>query len=114
MTVSQYLLNPELDGVLDALGDRSRRLILRRLSEGPLPVVDIARDLPISRPGVSQHLRVLKRAGLVVDRPVGNRRIYAVDPEGLVELRRFLERFWQEAITNFASFAEDAETDGRE
>ena len=112
MTVSQDLLSPELDGVLDALGDRNRRLILRRLADGPLPVVDIARGLSISRPGVSQHLRVLKRAGLVVDRPVGNLRIYAVDPDGLVELRRFLERFWQEALTRFAAFAEDSEGDG--
>src|SRR5690242_12070860 len=71
------------DAVLDALGDRTRRAVLDRLREGPLPVVEIARDLPVSRPAVSQHLKVLKDAGLVVDRQQGNRRIYALAPDGL-------------------------------
>ena len=72
-----------LDLVMDALGDRTRRAILERLREGPQPVVEIARGLPVGRPAVSQHLRVLKRAGLVSDRAVGTRRVYEVSPEGL-------------------------------
>jgi DNA-binding transcriptional ArsR family regulator len=99
------LLNPEVEAKFDALGDHTRRLILRRLGDGPLPVVDIARGLPVARPAVSQHLKVLKSAGLVVDRPFGNRRIYAVDPTGLVELRRFLETFWADVLGRFTAFA---------
>ena len=95
-----------IDTVLDALGDRTRRTILRRLGEGPQAVVDLARGLPVSRPAVSQHLKVLKEAGLVVDRPAGNRRMYAVDPGGLLELRRFLEDLWADALSRFALFAE--------
>lgn len=104
--MSYDLLDPEVEAKLDALGDHTRRVILRRLWEGPLPVVDIARGMPVARPAVSQHLKVLKSARLVVDRPVGNRRIYALDPEGLADLRRFLERFWSDTLGRFAAFAE--------
>jgi DNA-binding transcriptional ArsR family regulator len=97
-----------VDEILDALGDRTRRLIFRQLGDGPLPVVELARGLPVSRPAVSQHLRVLKDAGLVIDRTMGTRRIYAVNPEGLAELRRYLERFWADALMRFAAFAERA------
>jgi len=83
------------DAVLDAIGDRTRRAVLDRLRDGPLPVVEIARNLPVSRPAVSQHLKVLKDAGLVVDRQAGNRRIYALDPGGLAVLRTYAEAFWQ-------------------
>jgi len=78
-------------------------------------VVDIARDLPVSRPAVSQHLKVLKDAGLVVDRADGNRRLYAVDPDGLARLRTFLDSFWADALGRFAALAEnrsDGEADG--
>jgi DNA-binding transcriptional ArsR family regulator len=110
-SVTQVLLEQEgVDTILDALGDRTRRLILRRLGEGPQPVVEIARGLPVSRPAVSQHLKVLKSAGLVVDRPTGNRRIYAIDPAGFLELRRFLETFWADALSSFAAFAEADES----
>jgi DNA-binding transcriptional ArsR family regulator len=85
------------DAVLDALGDRTRRAVLERLRDGPLPVVEIARDLPVSRPAVSQHLKVLKDAGLVVDRHVGTRRIYSLDPSGLTLLRTYVEAFWLSA-----------------
>ena len=105
-TVSQELLDPRVEAILDALGDRTRRRILWRLGEGPLPVVDLAHGLPVSRPAVSQHLKVLKAAGLVMDRPVGNRHVYSVDPDGLAELRRYLERFWTDALIRFAAFAE--------
>jgi len=101
------LLEPAVDATLDALGDRTRRMILMRLRDGPLAVVDIARGLQVSRPAVSQHLKVLKDAGLVVDRPRGNRRLYAVDPGGLAELRRFLESFWTDALGRFADFADN-------
>ena len=100
------LLDPEVETKLDALGDHTRRVILRRLWDGPLPVVDIAQGMPVARPAVSQHLKVLKSAGLVVDSPVGNRRIYALDPEGLAELRQFLETFWSDTLARFAAFAE--------
>jgi len=85
--------HPAYEIVLDALGDRTRRAVLERLRDGPKPVVEIARGLPVSRPAVSQHLRVLKGAGLVTDRAVGNRRVYAVDATGLAALRAFLELF---------------------
>lgn len=105
-TVTHDLLDPEVESKLDALGDHNRRVILRRLRDGPLPVVDIARGMPVARPAVSQHLKVLKSAGLVVDRPVGNRRIYALDPDGLADLRQFLETFWSDTLARFAAFAE--------
>jgi DNA-binding transcriptional ArsR family regulator len=104
--VSYDLLDPEVEAKFDALGDHTRRLILRRLGDGPLPVVDIARGMPVARPAVSQHLKVLKSAGLVLDRPAGNRRIYALDPDGLAGLRRFLETFWSDALSRFTAFAE--------
>jgi len=72
---------------MDALGDPTRRAIVERLLRGPMPVGELARDFPISRPAISQHLRILKRANLVVDQPVGNRRLYTIDPAG-VERRR--------------------------
>lgn len=106
-TVSQVLLfTEEEEAVLDALGDRTRRLILQRLRDGPKPVVEIAHGLPVSRPAVSQHLRVLKDAGLVIDRAQGTRRIYAIDPEALKKLRGFLESFWEEALLRFRDIAE--------
>jgi DNA-binding transcriptional ArsR family regulator len=104
--VTLDLLDPHLEAIFDALGDRTRRRIMKRLEVGPLPVVDIAKGMPVARPAISQHLKILKEAGLVVDRPVGNRRLYALDPEGLAELRRFVETFWTDALTRFAKHAE--------
>ncbi|HSR22489.1 MAG TPA: metalloregulator ArsR/SmtB family transcription factor, partial [Candidatus Eisenbacteria bacterium] len=92
---------PQYDMVLDALGDRTRRAVLERLRDGPLPVVEIARDLPVSRPAVSQHLKVLKDAGLVVDRQEGTRRVYSVDPRGVEAMRHYLDRFWDRALAAF-------------
>lgn len=89
-----------------ALGDPSRRQIFERIAERPRSVTEIARDLPISRPAVSQHLRVLKQACLVQARPEGTRRIYEVDPEGLAALRAELDRFWGKALENFKQIAE--------
>ena len=96
-----------------ALGDPTRRAILHRLREGPKPVVEIARGLPVTRPAVSQHLRVLKEAGLVIDRAEGTRRLYAVDPNGLFALRAFLELFWADALTGFVAAADRTPTRGR-
>ena len=84
-----------------ALGDPTRRAIFERLAEHPRAVGELASALPVSRPAVSQHLKVLKDARLVVDRPAGNRRIYEVDPTGLGPLRADLERFWGRALANY-------------
>jgi DNA-binding transcriptional ArsR family regulator len=113
LTVSQHLPSPAASElVLDALGDRTRRVILERLRTGPMPVVEIARGLPVSRPAVSQQLKVLKQASLVMDQPDGNRRLYAVNPYGLIALRAYLESMWQDSLARFAAAAE-AEADGR-
>jgi DNA-binding transcriptional ArsR family regulator len=89
-----------------ALADPTRREIFERLAGRPQAVVELAAQLPVSRPAVSQHLRVLKGAGLVTVRPAGNRRIYQVDPEGLAPLRADLERFWGQALANFKQIVE--------
>ena len=92
-----------------ALGDRTRRTIFERLTKRPSAVGDLAKGLPVSRPAVSQHLKVLKDAGLVADQPVGNRRIYAINPEGLAELRAELDRFWTSAMTAYKLAVEQPE-----
>jgi DNA-binding transcriptional ArsR family regulator len=84
-----------------ALGDPTRKAIFELLVDRPRPVGELARELPVSRPAVSQHLRVLKAAGLVVDQAVGTRRIYHVDPDGLAGLRADLERFWGKALAAY-------------
>jgi DNA-binding transcriptional ArsR family regulator len=87
---------------LDALGDKTRRAIVARLvRQGPLAVGELAQEFPMSRPAISQHLRVLKRANLVTDRTEGARRLYAVNPEALASLRTYFERFWTEALVAF-------------
>ena len=89
-----------------ALGDPTRRAIFERLAAQPRAVGELAADLPVSRPAVSQHLKVLKAAGLVVDRPAGNRRIYQVDPDGVAALRAQLDRFWTDALAAYKAVAE--------
>jgi DNA-binding transcriptional ArsR family regulator len=96
-----------------ALGDPTRLAILERLADRPRAVVDLARELPVSRPAVSQHLRVLKDAGLVVDQAVGNRRIYRVDPDGLAAVRDQLDRFWGRALASFKTTVEDTQEEKR-
>ena len=93
--------------VLDALGDPTRRAVLEVLRGGAQPVGEIARHLPVSRPAVSQHLRVLKEAGLVRDRQDGTRRLYAIDGKGLEALRTYLERYWDTALAAFETAAKD-------
>ena len=89
-----------------ALGDPTRRAVFESLAERPRAVGELARELPVSRPAVSQHLRILKDAGLVVDRPAGNRRIYHADPEGVAALRSQLDRFWGQALATFKEVVE--------
>ena len=84
-----------------ALADPTRRAIFERLADRPSAVGELAADLPVSRPAVSQHLKVLKEAGLVIDEPDGTRRIYQLDPEGVDALRAYLDQFWNQALTAF-------------
>jgi DNA-binding transcriptional ArsR family regulator len=84
-----------------ALADPTRRAIFERLRRGPQPVAALARGLPVSRPAVSQHLKVLKDAGLVADRAEGTRRIYGVDPAGLGAIRAWLDQFWEASLGSF-------------
>ncbi|BCI79840.1 ArsR/SmtB family transcription factor [Mycobacterium sp. SMC-18] len=90
-----------------ALADRTRRTIFKRLAAGPLAVGELAEGLPVSRPAVSQHLKVLRCAGLVTDRQVGTRRIYQVDPRGVAALRAELDVFWDKTLTAFKQLADD-------
>ena len=90
---------------LEALADPTRRAILERLLGGPLPVKEIARDLPVTRPAVSQHLGVLKRAGLVSEQRRGTFRFYRLEPGGLGALRAYLDNFWSTALAQFAEAA---------
>src|SRR5215472_8691247 len=92
--------------VLDALGDPTRRLVFKRLRGGARPVGEIAAGLDVSRPAVSQHLKVLKAAHLVTDRAEGARRLYAVDQRGIRALRSWLDGFWDEALIAFKEAAE--------
>ena len=94
--------------VFAALHDTTRRAVLERLRDGPKPVGEIARGLPVTRPAVSQHLKVLKEAGLVDDRSEGTRRIYQIDPKGLGAMRAWLDQLWTAAIDAFAAEAERA------
>jgi len=91
---------------LAALADPTRRTIFEHLAERPRAVGELARELPVSRPAVSQHLKVLKGAGLVTDRPAGTRRIYQVDPDGLAEVRAYFERFWIQALAAYKTTVE--------
>jgi DNA-binding transcriptional ArsR family regulator len=94
-----------------ALADPTRRTVFERLRGGPRPVVEIARGLPVSRPAVSQHLRVLKEAGLVHERREGTRNFYSVDGDALAELSEYFENFWEEALAAFKEAAEKGATD---
>jgi DNA-binding transcriptional ArsR family regulator len=92
---------------LGALGDATRRRIFELLAEGPVPVGRVAAQVPVSRPAVSQHLKVLKEAGLVTDRQHGTQRLYQVDPTGVAALRSYLDQFWDNALRSFKAAAEE-------
>jgi DNA-binding transcriptional ArsR family regulator len=101
--------------VLDALGDKTRRSILEKLAGGPMAVGVLADQLPISRPAVSQHLRVLRDADLVVESVAGTRRLYRINQAGLMAVRDYLDRFWGTTLDNFALLASaEADTTGEE
>jgi DNA-binding transcriptional ArsR family regulator len=101
--VQTYQVEP-----LTALGEPTRRIIFERLAERPQAVGELARDLPISRPAVSQHLRVLKDARLVRDEALGTRRLYRVDPDGLAAVRRYLDEFWIKALAAYKEAVEQS------
>ena len=94
---------------MNALGDSTRRAIFEQLADGPKPVGELAKTLPVSRPAVSQHLRVLKEAGLVSERPEGTRRVYRLDPKGVGAVRAYFEGFWDKALAGFQAEAEARE-----
>jgi DNA-binding transcriptional ArsR family regulator len=99
------------DGSIGLLGEPNRRAIFEFLARRPSSVGEIAEQLPISRPAVSQHLKVLKDGGLVVSRPEGNRRVYSLNPHGVSALRGWLDGVWNDALASFHKFAEQAVAD---
>ena len=99
---------------LGTLGDPTRRAIFEHLADRPAAVVELAARLPVSRPAVSQHLKVLKDAGLVRDTAEGNRRIYSLDPDGVAALRDYLDRFWRTALQSFKARVETSTGDTHE
>jgi len=103
-------VNTYQDSQLDALGDATRRAILARLIAGPLAVGELAEEFPVSRPAISQHLRILKDANLVVDRAQGNRRLYQLNPAGFETLREYFEQFWGQALDAFRRKVEEQPT----
>lgn len=102
-----------LQSGLDALGDATRMAIFQKLSAGPLAVNELAGMMPVSRPAVSQHLRVLKDAGLVVDSRAGTRRLYTLNPEGVARLRGHFDRMWTQAMSAFQTAAEAKPAGGK-
>jgi DNA-binding transcriptional ArsR family regulator len=104
-------VQPTTDG-FTALGDATRREIFELVAARPQSVGELASGLPVSRPAVSQHLKVLKDAGLVCDQPAGNRRIYRLDPAGVEALRAYLDRFWSDALTAFKATVEQSTNAG--
>jgi DNA-binding transcriptional ArsR family regulator len=96
---------------MEALGDATRREIMEKLRGGPRPVGEIAAGLPVSRPAVSQHLRVLKEAGLVTERKDGTRRIYGIEPKAIADLRAYFDSFWEQALAGFKEQAEKGRKD---
>jgi DNA-binding transcriptional ArsR family regulator len=106
MVSSSLPLVATYHAALSALADPTRRTIFELLGEGPRAVVDLAEGLPVSRPAVSQHLRVLKEAALVTDQRVGARRLYQLNPEGLGALRAYLDGFWDQSLRAFKAAAE--------
>jgi len=102
-----------LQAGLDALGDATRMAIFQKLSGGPIAVNELARMLPVSRPAVSQHLRVLKDAGLVMDTKDGTRRLYQLDPEGVARLRAHFDQMWTQAMSAFQAAAEKPTSGGK-
>ncbi len=99
-------MNAYLSAGIDALGDATRMAIFQKLAKGPLPVHEIAAVVPVSRPAVSQHLKVLKNAGLVTDRKAGTSRVYQISPEGVERLRVHFDQLWEKAMGAFQASVE--------
>jgi DNA-binding transcriptional ArsR family regulator len=106
-------VNPNQSAKLDALGDATRRAILERLLDGPLPVGKLAEGFPVSRPAISQHLRILKQANLVMDESAGTRRLYHLNPEGFDSLREYFDKFWGQILNAFKNKVEDLSSEER-
>ena len=104
-------MRTNIDGAIGLLGDPNRRAIFELLAGRPSAVGEIADQLPISRPAVSQHLKILKDGGLVVSRPDGNRRVYSLNPDGVAALRAWLDGLWEHALASFHKFAEQTVAD---
>jgi DNA-binding transcriptional ArsR family regulator len=104
--------NHHRDIAWGALGDPTRRSIVEVLAERPCAVGELARQLPVSRPAVSQHLKVLKEAGLVTDRVAGTRRIYRLNPEGVAALRDQLDTYWNRALAGYRDVVEQSQEEG--
>lgn len=100
-------MNTYQEAQLDALGDPTRRAIVQRLLRGPVSVGKLAEEFPVSRPAISQHLRVLKQASLVTDQVSGTRRVYQLNPEGFETLRSYFDQFWSIALTAFQQKVEE-------
>ena len=100
-------MNTYQEAQLDALGDPTRRAILERLRDGAMPVGKLAEDFPVSRPAISQHLKVLKDAGLVADEVSGTRRLYGLNPDGFDSLRDYFDQFWNQALRAFQRKVEE-------
>ena len=100
-------MNTYQESQLHALGDATRQAILERLLEGPLPVGKLAESFPVSRPAISQHLRVLERAKLVTHRRAGTQRVYQLNPEGFDSLREYFDHFWTQALAGFKKKVEE-------
>jgi len=97
--------------LIDAIAEPTRRAIVERLVDGPAAVSDLAREMPITRSAVSQHLQILKSVGLVSDRAVGTRRVYTVDPDALAVIRAYFDAFWTRSLTAFRDAAEQPQED---
>lgn len=106
MRANLPLVDTYLQAGLDALGDSTRMAIFQKLSGGPIAVNELAKTLPVSRPAVSQHLRVLKDAGLVTDSKAGTRRLYQLNPEGVARLRAHFDKVWEQAMNSFQAVVE--------
>ena len=109
VSISLRLVNTNRDTQLDALGDPTRRAILARLRKGPAAVGKLASGFPVTRPAISQHLRVLKEANLVVDRAIGTRRVYELNPAAFASLREYFDEFWGIALIAFKKRIETSE-----
>jgi DNA-binding transcriptional ArsR family regulator len=100
-------VNTYTNAQLDALGDPTRRAIIDRLLRGPVSVGRLAEEFPVSRPAISQHLRVLKQANLVTDQAAGTRRVYQLNPQGFESLREYFDQFWSSALAAFQRKVEE-------